>query len=394
MPQTDVHRVEKLTAADYDELIPFLARAFDKESPTWFADRLPTIYQPTDDSMSCNLAVRIGGRIAAVVGIFPLELAHGTTTLRVAGVGGVSVDPDHRRSGLMRLLMNAAVDEIRSGGYELSYLGGQRQRYRYFGWERSGLRYTARLDPVNLAHEFRDAASHGLTLTRVDADDRATLDRIADLLERQPVRCVRDRATVYRRLVCWGAEAYAVRDGAGRIVGYCAVNPPARAGAAHVAAEIVCDTDERFVAVCRAIVEHAGGPLDIELTPPVSDGARRLVAIAEHWSIVPSGNWQVLDWKRTLEAFLRMRASESELAHGSVTVEIIGEGTYEIVVDTSGVRVSEGDRAADISLSPTDALPVLFGPARPSAYTRVSGVAAILEAWCPLPLALNRQDEV
>ena len=394
MPHSHAPRIEKLIAADYDELIPFLSRAFAKDTPTWFAEKLPAIYQPTDESMGCHLAVRLDKRIAAIVGVYPLTLQLGPARLRVAGIGGVAVDPDYRRQGLMRLLMHAAVDEIRASGYEVSYLSGQRQRYRYFGWERAGVRYVARLDPVNLRHELSGAEPHGLTLAPVPAGDAATLAAISDLLETKPVRCVRDRATVHHRLACWGAVPYAARDAGGRIVGYCALNTPARVGDVHRAVEIVADSTERHMALCRAIVEHVGGPLDVELTPPVDDATRQVLSIAERWGIQAVGNWQIFDWGRTIEALLAVRATECELATGAVTVEITGAGRYVVSVGTHGPSVGESDGPADITMSPTDAVPVLFGPARPSAYTRITGRAAFLEAWCPLPLSLNRQDEV
>ena len=394
MPHTEEHRIEKLTAADYHDLIAFLARAFAKDTPTWFADKLSAIYQPTDDLMGCNLAVRLDGRIAATVGVYPLALQLGSRLLRVAGVGGVAVDPDYRRQGLMRLLMRAAVDQIRTSGYDVSYLSGQRQRYRYFGWERAGLRYTARLSPVNLAHEYAGATPHGLTLAAVSAGDTATLAAVADLLETQPVRCLRHRATVFHRLACWGAVPYAAHDARGRLVGYCALNTPARIGDVYRAVEIVADSVERFIPLCRAIVEHAGGPIDLEITPPIDDTTRRLLAIAEHWGVQAAGNWQVFDWGRTIEALLAVRATECDLAAGNVIVEITGAGRYDVSVGADGPSVVQSDGPPDITLNATEAVPVLFGPARPSAYARITGSAALLEAWCPLPLSLNRQDEV
>ena len=394
MPDTNIRRVETLTAGDYEELIPFLARAFGKDTPTWFAEKLAAVYQPTEESMSWNLAVRVNGRIAAVVGVVPLSLKLGSARLRVAGIGGVSVDPDHRRLGLMRLLMDAAGEEIRSSGYDLSFLSGQRQRYRYFGWERAGVRHVARLDPANLRHELSGADPHGLSLAPVSAGDTKTLSAISDLLQQQPYRCERDRAGVYHRLACWGAVPHVVTDAGGRIVGYCALNTPQRIGDVHRAVEIVADSTDRFVPLCRAIVELAGGPLDIELTPPVDDSTRRLLAIAERWGTQPVGNWQILNWTTTTGALLAARATEGALPEGRVVVEIAGAARFEMSVGAGGPSVGETGGPADITLSPTDALPVLFGPARPSAYTRIAGRAAILEAWCPFPLSLNHQDEV
>ena len=74
--------------------------------------------------------IRRDGCLAAVVGIFPIEWHVGSTTLRMAGIGGVCTDPQRRGQGLMSRLMRHVVDAVRADGYDLSYLGGQRQKSR------------------------------------------------------------------------------------------------------------------------------------------------------------------------------------------------------------------------------------------------------------------------
>ena len=111
VPVPDV--VERLRASDYDQLIPFMDRAFGSPPDRGFGSLLPSLYQPTDQDMGRVLAIRRGGRIAAATGVYPIEFHTGGGCLRVAGIGAVSVAPEHRRRGLMQCLMDEVVVEPR-----------------------------------------------------------------------------------------------------------------------------------------------------------------------------------------------------------------------------------------------------------------------------------------
>ena len=62
--------IVQLTAADFDEAMAMLRGAFSEAHE--FPELLPALYQRTDDHMSWNHAIRREGRIAAIVGIFPI----------------------------------------------------------------------------------------------------------------------------------------------------------------------------------------------------------------------------------------------------------------------------------------------------------------------------------
>src|SRR3990172_7959322 len=97
--------IKRLEARHFEELIAFLNRAFGYEAANGFPQLLPVLYQPDDEHMRCQYAVRENGTLIAVTGVFPIEWRVADACLRVAGVGGVSVDPNYRGQGLMRRLM-------------------------------------------------------------------------------------------------------------------------------------------------------------------------------------------------------------------------------------------------------------------------------------------------
>ena len=64
----------------------------------------------------------------------PLSLLVAGKPLRAAGIGTVSVHPYARGEGHMKKLMHMTLEECRENGADLAMLGGQRQRYEYFGF--------------------------------------------------------------------------------------------------------------------------------------------------------------------------------------------------------------------------------------------------------------------
>ena len=121
--------------------------------------------------MGWNWAVREAGRIRAVVGSFPIEWQLGDTRLAMAGIGGVSSHPRRRGAGYMRQLMHHCVARMHDECKHLSWLGGQRQRYAYFGYEKCGIGHSFTVSKTNLRHAYGDATSR-LVFQPLDAADQ------------------------------------------------------------------------------------------------------------------------------------------------------------------------------------------------------------------------------
>ena len=143
---------------------------------------LPALYHPEDEAMRCNFAARVDGRLAAVVGCFPIAWQVGVTVLKIGDIGGVAGAHNHRRTGLMRDLLRSVKETMIAEGCQLSFLGGQRQRYRYCGWEVCGQDLRLLLTPANLRHAFGDQTT-GLTVRPLQASDTQTLPTLRPMQE-------------------------------------------------------------------------------------------------------------------------------------------------------------------------------------------------------------------
>lgn len=381
-------QIIQLSAGDFDEAMTFLNMVFGEHAPHDFANLLPSIYQPTDEHMRCNYAVRDGGRLSAVVGAFPIRWRVGGTALKMAGIGGVAVHPDCRGKGYMKLLMNHAVEEIRRAGCDLSYLGGRRQRYAYFGYEVAGCKYNLTFNPDNVRHAL-GGDGEAVTLEPVSGD-MDTARELKTLHDRQAIHCDRSVEVFGRYLRSWHYEPALARDKAGRIIGYLSANKEG----AHIN-ELVAEDDRAAARIVAAWVTRTGGNLALSMQGPTGDVLRSLGGFAGTTSLAPSGNWRVFNWRPVLDALMRVKHEAEPMPPGSVTLRIEGcETVLRLIVDEKGARCESCDGQPDLTVDHLAAHPLLFGPTSPSMVMPLPPVARMLSAWCPLPLGISPQDKV
>lgn len=159
----------------------------------------------------------------------PSEVTVAGRRLRVAGIGSVATHLNERGSGLMRQLMEQALREMEEEGTDLSALGGLRQRYQYYGYDRCGLTYSYTLTARNRAtaaiRSRTGASSH-------PGEDLSCWSRPSGSMRDSPSTPARGGAgDFYRFLISRHDLPYACLDQEGRMVGYLTVDA-SRKGAA------------------------------------------------------------------------------------------------------------------------------------------------------------------
>lgn len=388
-----LHEIVRLCAADYEELIPFLTHSF-QESRRF--DRVwPALYQPLDEHMSWNLAVRRGGRIFAVVGVFPITLQVGARSLRVAGIGGVTVDPTCRRQGFMRLLMDRALDLIRAEGYELAFLGGRRHRYQHWGWEKCGLTISMSVDRYNIEHTtegvLTDAGAAELTLEPLSgAPD--VWDALQPLHDRQLVRCQRPEESFHLYLQHCDAQTHVAVDAHGKVVGYLVLDEDGTG--VHELVSVDDPTALKMIRLALTGPEGKASRLSIAgLGAHRSTLIKALGPLAEGVSFGLSGNWQVFDWPAVVGALLTLQADLMPLIHGAVVIAITGQPrAMRLYVGPDEVGCQWTDDKPDVCTDAFTAMRMLFGPLPPALVITLPEAASALQAWCPMPLSIPNLD--
>ncbi len=380
-------QIIRLRASDFDEAIDVMNRSFREHEPHDFEKLLPSMYQRTDERMCHNHAIRRDGRIVALLGIFPIEWCVGDARLRMAGIGGVATDPNSRGQGFMKQLMTHAVEFIRQEGYDLSYLGGQRQRYAYFGWESGGVAWDFHVIPKNIQHALGVEAAAGITFAPMSGDSEAL--RAAKLIhDSQVLHCDRPADLFEHVLHDWNMHPHAARDAAGTVVGYVVVAE--QSGQWN---ELVAQDTDTALAMIHSWVRQKQSAARVQVPALPDPLAQRVGQFAERALVCHTGNWQIFNWPATLDALLRVRHGAQPLAPGSVVLRIAGR-TMRLEVADRGARCSVCEDAPDLETDAHTAVRALFGPTSPSGVLELPRQAVILNAWCPLPLSIPFQDHV
>ena len=382
--------IARLTASDFAEALDVKHLSFGKQPPG-FTALLPLLYRSLNAGY--EYAVKRHGRICALVGVIPMTWQVGNTQLRVAGIAGVSTLPEYRGLGLMSQLMRHCVEAIRNDGFHLSWLGGQRQRYGYFGYERCGLSYTHRLSTANLKHALPE--NPALSVRSLREADQGDIE-FAKALHDLQTQWVRHTASdFYLRSLGWHNRLHLVTEEGGPI-GYLISTPEATE-----LVELRAVDHARILELARAWIEQTAkreeGAVDnvaVSVIPSDIELSRLLGRVSEGASISTSGNWQVFDWPRALDALMRVRHGMGPMAPGEVALCIDGVGTLRLFADTDGAGCQVTDGSSSSGFNPLQTMRMLFGPLPPSAVAPLAPGLTELESWCPLPLSWARQDAV
>ena len=380
-------QIVRLSGSDFDEGMDFLNRVFGEHAPHDFESLLPSIYRRTDEHMACNYAIRRNGAIVAVVGMFPINWQLADATLRVAGIGGVSTDPECRGQGLMQGLMGHCVTTMREQGYHLSWLGGQRQRYLYFGYEKCGTSLYFTMNRSNIRHCFSDEPS---VRFRIIGEEEGLLRRAKELHDEQAMHCERPLQDFHRLCASWRHQAWAAENEAGEMVGYLVADKEGT----YITELMARSTDEALRMVRAWIAEGGKEGVSLDMSPVHSVGGE-LARYCEQTSVRSTGNWQVLRWAEVVDALMKVQGlSRAGLVDGKVVVGVEGYGSMALVVTDGEARCVKTEEEPQVSADPATCMRLLFGPLAPSQVMPLSRPAATLESWCPLPLYWARPDGV
>jgi hypothetical protein len=159
-------------------------------------------------------------------------------------------------------------------------------------------------------------------------------------------------------------------------------------------AELVGENDEVAVEMARSWAVRGDQGINLDLNPGAPGLIRRLSQYCEGVNIHATGNWQIFAWEEVLSALLQLRRTSSPLLAGRVVVGIEGYGNLALEVEGEQTRVTRTDEQPVFAGGAALMLRLLCGPLPPSQVVALPAAAALLEAWCPLPLYWARQDGV
>ncbi len=381
-----------LHAGEMDALSRLLNTAFTGNPDSrHFEDGLPKMWVDDDAHMSRHIAVFEDGVMAGAVGIYPYDVNIGAKTLRFATVGNIGVLSEYRGRGYMKLLMDAAMDELGQQKIDVSRLGGLRTRYEHYGYEMCGTNCSIRLSKRNAEEAYPDGSD--ITFHPITADDTAALAFVRQIYNACSVACDRgDDRDLYKTLCAWKNKPYLAYKN-DTLIGYLCASPDGTSLAEHGAMDAPLHTEM----LCAWVRGMDAYEVRAEVYPWDAALCRSVMAICETFTASPATQCKILSWDRFTDALLSLKAQSVPLIHGSVTLGIDGWGTLVMEVDSDGARAYRGSAEVPTADTPDvlTAARMLFGTVPPNLCAPLSEhTNRLLSAWLPLPFSWNGQDRV
>ena len=173
-----------LKKEEFDELLSMLNRIFRLSEEGHNLSFWRGVY---DHDLEDILVIEEDGRVVSHVSVFPFQISVRGSQIKVGEVGGVATDEKHRMRGFASSLLKYSIEKMTREGYDLSSLGGYRDRYGRWGWELAGEEcvYTVDRRSIQAAKE-----TAGVEFWQY-AGDRSDLTKIAELHDGEPVRALR-----------------------------------------------------------------------------------------------------------------------------------------------------------------------------------------------------------
>jgi hypothetical protein len=335
------------------------------------------------------------GRIRAVVGAYPLRLNILGEILPGRGIGMVSVHPYSRSRGYMRTLMEGALADMRRDGIVFSCLGGQRQRYEYFGFSPAGTRIVFECRRANLRHALGAAYSPAFSLRQLKEGDE--LEEIYRFHQAKAARFERDRGKFFDILSSWKNRVFTLRDG-DRFSGCLVYND-----AENAIPELNLREPGRAAEALAAFLNHLEGKngVSVHAQPWETAKLKALAAFAEDCRISTAYSFTVFDWPPFLSALLKLKSEAGQvLPDGEAVFRIRREdapeepeSSFRVTVQDGKAQINPGSGEGAIVLSPLQAAGLFFSPLSPWASPLLRR-NPFLRAILPLPLFFEDPDGI
>lgn len=417
--------MEYRTGSGYsiEKLLDFGNTVFgDEVSPGGFQSLLPKL-QYTDMLPEHFRLILEEGEIKAMLLSLPLTVKVFQDTCKLRYIGLVSVHPAARGKGYMKYLMDQAIQEMKEEKISLSILGGQRQRYGYFGYEFGGLEFRCKVSRKNvnhtlgtnfkkdenicnneilgLNHENNVVIHNKEMIINHENNDNISIKEMKKgskeetqallLFQQQNIRTERSAVDFYEVLQSWRSIPYAIYNN-DEFIGYLSVSK--KDSVAKVNEFYQKETTTPIVQICKACMEELQVDI-LEFTLPLYDmrAYHSLALLCETYELGFNHSIQIFDFQGVLQTFLLCKAKNEELVDGEVVFKI-EETIYRITVKHGiplvEVLHNEEDHKDMINFTAKEAIRQLFSPL--GLLPVNAKLSQEMNQWFPLPLYLSILD--
>lgn len=384
--------IKKLTAEHYDELLALLNYTFGNKGGKTvdFLSEQPKMWVRDDAHMGCHLGAFEGGKLCAVVGVYPLQTVIDGEKFLFATTGNVATLPEYEGRGYFSALFAEAMRELERIGADAGRLGGARQRYERFGYEGCGSSYLFNFNAKNRTRGFSVTAGQGIEFSPITPKDAAALVFCRSLRMRLPIYVERPMdgggIDIYRSMCSKNKKPYlATRDG--KPVGYVCCSADGKDIGEFDATDTV--TKVEMVCAWQAIAPEE----TVSFSVPVFDceALRLFCATAENYRVTYPSRFKFRNFEGITNAMMRYHARENGLIDGEWTLGIEGYGSLCLFVRNGVGGCKKTNAVPELTLDSLAASRLLFGPDCPVA---VADVPPIPRSWLPLPFSWGALDAI
>ena len=388
--------MRKLTAKDYDELLELLNFTFATKygRAVDFLCEQPKMWVRDDEHMQKHLGVYEDGKLAAVVGIYPLPAVIDGTDVLFATTGNVATHPSYEGRGYFTKLFTEIMRELDTIDADAARLGGARQRYGRFGFEPGGALHKFTITETNYKKCY--AKDPDVTFRQVNLGDTCELKFINELSKKSLMYIKRSSEDNYRDVFLALSSKHArpyIAERCGEPIGYLtAYGDNQFVGfsdyGCHIA-EIRAHSPEDFYSISMCWQAAVGKPIEVPVSPFMKEELRIISKVAEsHYMLSPS-HFKFRKFENAADALMRVKAKTVDMPEGELILEIADYG--KICLYNKGGRAGCEKTSAPslITLNKNDAARLLFGIHAPEA---VCDLPYIARAFLPLPLTWNTND--
>lgn len=374
-----------------DELIDMLDKVFFTDDPnnTHFMTLLPKLYKEKYSPAYNNVVVMEGEEIKGAVGCYTLNAVAAGRRLKILGIGNVAVTEDCRGKGYMKDTMHMALDIMKEEGHDYSLLGGQRQRYGFFGYEPIGLEYRFLIDKGNIRRILGEARKSEFTAREITENDTDIIAKIKEIHEELPFFVERKAEDYVDIMRSWNNIPYAAfKDG--EFKGYFTLE---KLGGRYLHEIRAVDINDMLELIMCAI--ETGNLEGVAINLPAFDTeyCDFMAKNCGGYSIGTPEMINIYNFRNFIDAFLALKAQRMTLVSGTFKILIHGMNGDEflaVTVDGKEVTVTDAEGDADIELDHRDAIVFLGG-----LYSKDRlNIPAFAQSWFPLDFFSYSLDNV
>lgn len=384
-------RIRESHEKDREQLLACADHAFKSLPQGGFGALLPKLYGPKARVEGNHLIAEEDGTIQGLVLAEPMDYRVLEERLKIAGVGTVSVAEQARGRGIMKALMKETVIRLKREGYAFALLGGQRQRYAYWGFEPCGTLACFQWNQANLRHSDPVTEKDRIELVPMKPGSEEC-EKAFELWNREPVRVERDHDRFYDILCSWQSRPYVCMK-QDRFAGYAVIRIEEDTNTGRIK-ELVLEKGIHAAAVLHAADECLNiRQGSIRVSWKKQELLKQLEELCEAEHLECDHKFLILDWCTVLKAMLILKQSCQPLQDNEAVLGITQRDGDRIVIRITVKKgqvsvIQEAEATTDIELTASKAARILFR----STLVHYEELERLPAGWFPLPLYVDEQD--